>query len=61
MVRLGFVERIRGDHHIFRNNDIAEILNLQPRGRMAKPYQVRPVRNVIARYNLARNEDDGVN
>ena len=50
---LGFEERVRGSHHIFSREGIEEILNLQPRGSMAKPYQVRQVRNVIVRYKLA--------
>jgi hypothetical protein len=33
--------------------DVAEILNLQPRGSLAKPYQVKQVRAVIVRYKLA--------
>lgn len=49
---LGFNERIRGDHHIFTRSDIDEILNLQPAGPKAKPYQVRQVRNVILKYRL---------
>lgn len=32
---LGFVERVRGDHHIFTRDGVPEILNLQPRGGMA--------------------------
>ena len=36
---LGFQERIRGSHHIFTKEGIDEILNLQPRGAKAKPYQ----------------------
>jgi hypothetical protein len=50
---LGFAERIRGDHHIFSRLDAVEILNLQPRGSMAKPYQVKQVRALIVRYKLA--------
>ncbi len=50
---LGFVERIRGDHHIFSKTGVAEILNLQPRGSVAKSYQVKQVREVIVRYKLA--------
>jgi hypothetical protein len=50
---LGFQERIRGSHHIFTREGIEEILNLQPRSSMAKPYQVRQVRNLIVRYKLA--------
>jgi predicted RNA binding protein YcfA (HicA-like mRNA interferase family) len=48
----GFVERIRGSHHIFAREDVVEILNLQPKGSKAKPYQVKQVRNIILRYKL---------
>jgi predicted RNA binding protein YcfA (HicA-like mRNA interferase family) len=50
--RLGFDERIRGSHHIFTREDVAEILNLQPKGAKAKPYQVKQVRGVVVRYKL---------
>jgi hypothetical protein len=33
---------------------VAEILNLQPRGSIAKPYQVKQVRAVIVRSKLAK-------
>jgi hypothetical protein len=55
--RLGFVERVRGDHHIFTRDGIEEILNLQPRGSLAKAYQVKQVRNVILRYRLGEGRD----
>jgi hypothetical protein len=55
--RLGFAERIRGDHHIFTRDGVAEILNLQPRGSLAKAYQVKQVRNVIVQYGLAEEPD----
>jgi len=51
--RLGFAERINGSHHIFTREGVDEILNLQPKGSMAKPYQVKQVRRVIVRYKLA--------
>lgn len=55
---LRFQIRIRGDHHIFTKNDVEEIINIQPKGSMAKPYQVRQVRNLILRYKLeAPNEE----
>ncbi len=57
---LGFAERIRGDHHIFTREGIAEILNLQPKRGKAKPYQVVQVRNVILNYGLAGDQDDEV-
>jgi hypothetical protein len=50
---LAFEERIRGDHHIFSREGVSEILNLQPRGSLAKAYQVKQVRCVIVRYKLA--------
>ena len=55
--RLGFDERIRSSHHIFTKEGIEEILNLQPKGANAKPYQVKQVRNVILRYRLGGNDD----
>ncbi|MDX1967050.1 MAG: type II toxin-antitoxin system HicA family toxin [Planctomycetaceae bacterium] len=50
---LGFTERIRGDHHILTRTDLEEILNLQPRGHHAKPYQVKQVREIIVREGWA--------
>lgn len=50
--RLGFEERIRGSHHIFSRDDIEEIINLQSKGSMSKPYQVKQVRNLILKYKL---------
>lgn len=50
--KLGFEERIKGDHHIFTREGIDEILNLQPRDGRAKPYQVKQVRGIILTYNL---------
>jgi hypothetical protein len=54
---LGFEERVRGGHHIFSRDGVAEILNLQPRGSQAKPYQVKQVRNVIVGNALAGDQD----
>jgi hypothetical protein len=49
---LGFVERIRGSHHIFTRSGVSEIVNLQPKGAKAKVYQVRQVRSLIIKYKL---------
>jgi hypothetical protein len=52
---LGFIEkRVSGSHHIFTLEGVEEILNIQPRGSMAKPYQVKQVRKVIVRYKLIK-------
>jgi hypothetical protein len=56
--RLGFQERIKGSHHIFSRDGVAEILNLQPYSGKCKPYQVKQVRNVIINYRLAGEADD---
>jgi len=53
----GFDERVRGDHHIFAKDGIKEILNLQPRGSKAKPYQVKQVRSIILQYKLKLEQD----
>ena len=50
LLRLGFVERVRGSHHIFRKEGVRERLNLQRDGSHAKPYQVRQVRQIILRH-----------
>ena len=52
LARLGFDHRVKGSHHIFSRTGVDEILNLQPRGSLAKPYQVKQVRSVILRYKL---------
>ena len=49
---MGFAERVKESHHIFTKPEVVEIL--QPRGSMAKPYQVKQVRAVIVRYKLAK-------
>ncbi len=38
---LGFEERIRGSHHLFRKTGMEEKINLQKAGGKAKVYQVR--------------------
>lgn len=58
LASLGFAERIRGDHHIFTKDGVLEILNLQPKGAQAKPYQVKQVRSIVLKYKLAGEEND---
>ena len=56
---LKFEERIRGSHHIFTKNGIEEIINIQPKGSKAKPYQVKQIRDIILKYKLS-SEDKNV-
>jgi hypothetical protein len=53
---LGFDERIRGSHHMFRKPGIEEKLNLQRDDGKAKVYQVRQVRAVILKYGFGGQE-----
>jgi predicted RNA binding protein YcfA (HicA-like mRNA interferase family) len=55
--RLGFQERTKGSHHIFWKEGLAEILNLQPKGSKAKPYQVKQVRAILVKYKLGGKAD----
>ena len=55
---IGFEERIKGDHHIFTRGDVEEIINIQPKGNKAKPYQVRQIRNLLIKYKIGEMDDD---
>lgn len=58
LLALGFNERTTGgSHRIFTKNNVAEIINIQPKGSKAKPYQVKQVREIILKYKFANNEN----
>ena len=50
---MGFEERIKGSHHLFSKDGVDEIVNIQPAGNKAKPYQIKQVRAFIMKYHLA--------
>ena len=54
--KLGFDERIRGDHYIFTKDNVEEIINIQPKGSKAKGYQVKQIRNLIVKYGLGDSD-----
>ncbi|MFN0006673.1 MAG: type II toxin-antitoxin system HicA family toxin [Planctomycetota bacterium] len=56
LLRLGFVERIRGSHHVFQRPGVPGKLNIQRKGHEAKPYQVRQVRRHFLRQGIGREE-----
>ena len=56
--QLEFIERIKGDHYIFSKDGVDEILNLQPKGAKAKPYQVKQVRNLILKYGMGELDNE---
>ena len=49
---LGFEERTRGSHHVFRRAGVEALINLQRDGDKAKVYQVRQVRAVLVAAGL---------
>ena len=53
---LGFDQRVKGSHHLFRKAGVEERINLQREGNNAKPYQVKQVRAVILKYKLGEVE-----
>ena len=55
--RLGFQCRIKGDHFIYTKDGIEEIINIQPVGNKAKPYQVKQIRNIILKYRLGGQDN----
>lgn len=54
---LGFEERVRGGHHILWKEGIPEIINLQPIGTKAKPYQVKQVRGILSSHTLGFDDE----
>lgn len=57
LIALGFIERIKGSHHIFAQTGIEEIINIQSKQNKAKSYQVKQVRNIILRYRLGADDE----
>ena len=53
LLHLGFDERIRGSHHIYRKQGVEEKINIQSSGGKTKPYQVKQIREIILKYHLA--------
>lgn len=51
---LGFIPHPEnsGSHRVYGKSDILEIIDLQPRGHEAKPYQVRQIRKIMVANGL---------
>ena len=52
LLYLGFEERIRGSHHMYRKEGVEEKINIQRSGSKAKPYQIKQVRELLLKYRL---------
>jgi virulence-associated protein VapD len=53
LASLGFEKWIKGSHHVFSKDGVEEIINIQPSGSKAKPYQIKQVRAVVVKYKLS--------
>lgn len=53
LLALGFKhERTSGSHRIYVHPSVSRPLSVQPRGKDAKPYQVRQLRAIIEEFGL---------
>lgn len=52
LVSMGFKERIKGDHFIYKNPSFPERINIQPNGNKAKAYQIKQIRMIFSKYGL---------
>ncbi len=55
--KLGFQYRVKGSHFIYYRLDIPEIINIQAKNGMAKPYQVKQIREIIIKYKINIDAD----
>lgn len=54
----GFINRIKGSHHIYYKEGVEEIINLQPgENGKAKAYQVKQVREILIKYKFIKEND----
>lgn len=60
LTEMGFKKRIKGSHHIYTKKGVQEIINIQLKGSMAKPYQVKQIRGLILKYKLTGDEDEQI-
>jgi predicted RNA binding protein YcfA (HicA-like mRNA interferase family) len=50
------LDRIKGSHHSYRHPDVPRPLSIQPRGNMAKPYQIDQFLDMVEEYGLKIGE-----
>jgi len=49
-------ERTKESHHLFFKEGVAELINLQRKGKKAEPYPVQRVRAILVQYRLIPEE-----
>lgn len=50
------LDRIKGSHHIYEHPAVTRPLNIQPRGNMAKPYQIEQFLDIVEEFGLTIGE-----
>ncbi|MGQ0661455.1 type II toxin-antitoxin system HicA family toxin [Sphingosinicella sp.] len=50
------LDRIKGSHHIYKHPAVTRPLNVQPRGKMAKPYQIDQFLDIVEEFGLTMDE-----
>jgi predicted RNA binding protein YcfA (HicA-like mRNA interferase family) len=53
-----YLERVTGSHHIYVHRGTGESISIQPKGKDAKTYQLRQVRDMIEELGLELDEND---
>lgn len=57
LVAFGFVlHRTRGSHRAYKHRDVPELLTVQPKGKDAKPYQIRKFLDMREQFELELDE-----
>ncbi|MGK7344664.1 MAG: type II toxin-antitoxin system HicA family toxin [Candidatus Nitrospinota bacterium M3_3B_026] len=60
LVNVGFREKVKGSHFIYTKKDVLEIINIQEKKGMAKPYQVKQVRRILVKYKLEPGDEQQI-
>ncbi len=58
LLKLGFEERKRGSHHVYRKQGVNSLINLQKDNGYCKSYQVKQIRKVIVNYKIGILKDE---
>jgi len=51
-----YCKRSEGSHNIYKNEAVAEVINIQNVNGEAKPYQIRQFFSLVEKYNLRMEE-----
>jgi predicted RNA binding protein YcfA (HicA-like mRNA interferase family) len=52
------LDRVRGSHHTYRHSAIGQRMQIQPKGKAAKDYQLVQFRNIVEEYGLGLDDSE---